>query len=91
MEWFNSELVGAYALGLVLLFVFIKIFYVPLKAAVKLALSAVGGGVILYVFNLAGSLVGMQIGLNLFTALVAGLLGIPGMSLLLILQIVLKA
>ena len=50
-----------------------------------LARSALGLGGI-WLFNLAGGLIGVQVGMNLFTALAVGLLGLPGLGLLLLLQ-----
>lgn len=52
-----------------------------------LARSALGLGGI-WLFNLAGGLIGVQVGMNLFTALAVGLLGLPGLGLLLLLQCV---
>lgn len=52
-----------------------------------LARSALGLGAI-WLFNLAGGLIGVQVGMNLFTALAVGLLGLPGLGLLLLLQCV---
>ena len=58
----------------------------PLVAAARLAArSAVGLG-FLWLFNQVGALVGMQLGLNVFTGLAVGLLGFPGFGLLLLLQ-----
>ena len=85
MQWINGNLIGAYALGLILLFVFIKVFYTPLKAAIKLVLNAVGGGIILVIINIAGGFLGIQIGINVFTAAVAGFFGIPGVAMMLLL------
>ncbi len=58
----------------------------PLRALVQLAArSAVGLGGI-WLFNHLGALIGVQIGVNLFTGLIVGLLGLPGFGLLLLLQ-----
>lgn len=58
----------------------------PLGALVRLLIrSAVGLGAV-WLFNLAGGLIGVQVGINLFTALAVGLLGLPGFGLLLLLQ-----
>lgn len=60
----------------------------PLSALGKLtARSAVGLGGI-WLFNFAGALIGVQVGVNLFTGLTVGLLGLPGFGLLLLLQCV---
>lgn len=60
----------------------------PLGALAKLlARWAVGLGAV-WLFNLAGGLIGVQVGLNLFTGLAVGLLGLPGFGLLLLIQCV---
>lgn len=58
----------------------------PLGLLLRLLVrSALGLGAI-WLFNLAGGLIGVQVGMNLFTALAMGLLGLPGLGLLLLLQ-----
>ena len=83
----GEKLIAAYVAGLILLFVFVKIFYTPLKIALRLFASSIIGGLILYGVNVAGSLVGIKIGINIYTAMVAGVFGIPGISMMLLLQI----
>lgn len=60
----------------------------PLGALLRLLLRALLGLGGIWLFNLAGGLIGVQVGLNLFTALTVGLLGLPGFGLLLLLQCV---
>ena len=91
MELGGENIIIAYAVGLVLLFFLFKMFFTPVKIAFKLIVNSVVGGIILFVFNLAGSVIGIQIGINAITAAVAGLLGIPGIAMILLLQIVLNA
>lgn len=60
----------------------------PLGALVKLLVRwAMGLGAV-WLFNLAGGLIGVQVGMNVFTGLAVGLLGLPGFGLLLLLQCV---
>lgn len=60
----------------------------PLGVLLRLlARSAVGMGGI-WLFDLAGGLIGIHLGVNLFTGLTVGLLGLPGFGLLLLLQCV---
>lgn len=58
----------------------------PLGALVKLLVRCAAGLGGIWLFNLAGGLIGVQVGMNLFTALAVGLLGLPGLGLLLLLQ-----
>jgi inhibitor of the pro-sigma K processing machinery len=52
------------------------------KGVVRLLL----GGTIIYIFNLAGSLIGINIPLNPITALITGFLEIPGFALIIIMR-----
>lgn len=83
------EFIAAFSLGLMLLFILLRIFYTPIKLALKLFLNSVAGGVILFLINFAGSLCGIYIGINAVTCAIAGVLGVPGISLLLFLQVLL--
>lgn len=58
----------------------------PLGVLLRLLLRSLLGLGGIWLFNLAGGLIGVQVGLNLFTALTVGLLGLPGFGLLLLLQ-----
>ena len=60
----------------------LKIFGTPIRLALKLALNTLLGFAELVVLNFLGSLVGIGIGINLVNALVAAVLGIPGVFLL---------
>ena len=64
-----------------------KIFSVPLKALFKLIVNSVLGGLLIFIINLIGSAWGFHIGLNVVTAVLVGLLGIPGAILLIILKL----
>lgn len=64
-----------------------KIFIVPIKIIARLIVNSILGAVLLYVINLIGSIWGLHIGINAITALVVGILGIPGAILLAVLQI----
>ena len=82
-----SSAVG-YILGLLILFVVTKIFFKPIRFTVKLIANSIIGAFLLYLLNLLRPFLGIYIGINPITALVTGLLGIPGICLLLILQII---
>ena len=69
------------------LFLFGKIFIVPLKKVLKLVLNSVIGGVVIFIINLVGSNFGFHIGLNVFTSIVVGILGLPGAIILIIVKL----
>ena len=68
-----------------LLLIFGKIFAVPLRAILKLIINSVLGGILIFIINLIGGIWGFHIGLNILTAIVVGILGLPGAILLILL------
>lgn len=56
----------------------------PLAALLRLVLRTGVGLLCLWAFNGVGSLIGVKLGFNLFNALVLGVLGAPGLGLLLL-------
>ena len=77
----------AFLACIIFIFIFGKIFIWPLKNIFKLILNSVLGGVLIYIINLIGGAWGFSIGLNFFTSIFVGILGIPGAILLIILKI----
>jgi len=84
----SFEVILFFALGLVLLYLLGWLLVAPLKVVLKLILNGILGGIVLFVLNLVGGLFGVTIALNPWTALVAGLLGLPGIVLLYILKLI---
>ena len=79
------------ALGLLCAFVLlgvIQLFSTPLRLALKVLLNTLLGFAALFLTNLASGLTGFTLGLNLFNALVIGVLGVPGLVLLVLLKLV---
>lgn len=60
------------------LFIFGRIFIVPIKTILKLVLNSVLGGLTIFIINLIGSFFNFHIGLNLITSIFIGILGLPG-------------
>ena len=76
----------AYLFGGVMLYTIIWIFYKPLKGLMHLAVrSAIGCGV-LVVFNLLTGITHISLGVNLITAFITGVLGVPGLAMMIILK-----
>lgn len=65
-----------------------KIFFVPLKSIFKLLVNSVLGGILIYIVNAVGASFNFHIGLNWFTAIFAGILGIPGVIFLIVLKLI---
>ena len=81
------------SLGLVLLFLVVacvRLFSAPLKVALRVLINSVLGFGALWLLNLTGGVTGSALGLNIFNSLTVGILGVPGLFLLLLLQWVLK-
>lgn len=79
------------ALGLLCAFVVlgvIQLFSAPLKLALKVLLNTLLGFAALFLLNLARGFTGFALGMNLFNALVIGILGVPGLVLLVLLKLV---
>ena len=72
--------------GVIFIFLFIKIFSTPIKWILKLLLNAALGFVLLIVINFFGSYIGLSISVGWISALVAGLLGVPGIILLILIE-----
>lgn len=69
------------------LFLFGRIFIVPLKKILKLVLNSVLGGLVIFIINLIGTNFGFHVGLNVFTSILVGLLGLPGAVILVIVKL----
>jgi inhibitor of the pro-sigma K processing machinery len=86
---FSLYTILAFLLGLVLLYIIGMLLVVPIRLLIKLLINGLIGGVILFLFNLIGGIFGLAIAINPLNALIVGILGIPGVVLLLIAQLIL--
>ena len=80
------------ALGLVLLFLAVAcaaLLRKPLKMVLRVVLNSVLGFGALWLLNATAAVTGISLGLNLFNALTIGVLGVPGLGLLLLVKWVL--
>ena len=72
-----------YVGAIILIFLIGKIFVWPLKLILKLIVSSVIGGAFLLLINLLAGIWGLVlIPLNIMTAVIVGILGLPGVILL---------
>ncbi len=69
------------------LIIFGKIFIVPITKIVKLVINSIIGGVLIFLINLVGGIWGFHIGLNIFTSMLIGFLGLPGVVCLVIVKL----
>jgi len=66
-----------------------KLLAWPFKLIFKLIINIIIGGLLLLIVNTFGAGFGLHIPFNAITALVSGILGVPGVILLIILQYIL--
>lgn len=88
-DYMNFEVILAYAFGLLILYIIGMILVVPLKWIGKLIINGILGGVALFLINIIGNFAGFSIAINPVNAVITGILGLPGVALILILQKVL--
>jgi inhibitor of the pro-sigma K processing machinery len=79
-------IIALIAVGIGLLTILFKLLKTPLRWAMKLLLNAVVGFVALFVLNFFGSFIGLSLGVNWLNAIVTGVLGVPGVILLLLVK-----
>ena len=84
----SQKIVAAVVAGF-LVIALIRIFQAPLKLAVRLLVNTLLGFLALWAVELTAGVTGIALGLNLWNALVIGVLGLPGFVLLLLVQWVL--
>ncbi|MBQ7717736.1 MAG: pro-sigmaK processing inhibitor BofA family protein [Clostridia bacterium] len=75
--------------GLIFLIFMLKLFSKPLKVILKLCLNSVLGCLIMVIINSFSQVHGIFLGINPVTAAVCGILGLPGVVLLVLLQVIL--
>ncbi|MBR2704742.1 MAG: pro-sigmaK processing inhibitor BofA family protein [Clostridia bacterium] len=64
-----------------------KIFVMPIKKIIKLIINSILGIVLINVINIVGSNYGFHLGINWWTVLASGILGIPGVVLVVVLKL----
>ena len=77
------------SLGVLVLFlavVVIRVFHTPLKLLLRVFFNTLLGFGALGILNLTSGVTGVTLGLNVLNALVIGILGVPGLGLLLLMQ-----
>lgn len=84
----NQKIIAAILAGFFLI-ALIRVFSTPLRLALKLLANTALGFLALWAVGLTAGVTGITLGLNLWNALVIGILGLPGFALLLLVQWVL--
>ncbi len=69
-----------YAAVIIVIFLFGRVLLMPMKVLVKLIANSLVGGAFLVLLNIAGSSAGIVMPVNIITAVIAGILGLPGVA-----------
>ena len=83
---FDYDVWITYGLALVILYMLVRAFLVPIRFVLQAVYRLAVGGVVIWALNGIGGLFGYHLGLNPVTALTVGYLGAPGLLLLAVLQ-----
>ena len=87
MNGADLGIILAYTAGIMLIFMTSWIFFKPIKFLGRIVLNSLIGALILIIFNYFGQYTGLYIGVNEFTALIIGILGIPGFIAILLVKL----
>ena len=68
------EIVGSFIVGIIVLFILLRILSLPFRIVWKLITNSIVGALMLWVVNLFG----LVIDITFFKALIAGFFGVPG-------------
>ena len=84
METLNVVLTAG--LGVLVIFVLLKLITAPIRLIFKLLLNTLIGFALLYLANLIGGVFGFSLEFTAVNALIAGIFGIPGVIALILFQ-----
>lgn len=74
----------AYAAGVLLILLFGRILLIPLKVVLRMIYNGLVGGLVLWLLNLIGAPLGYTLPVTVWTALIAGFFGLPGVAVLIV-------
>ena len=78
----------SFLVALIILYIVLKIIAAPVKIIIKLMINAFVGGVVLFLIILVGAGFGFALNITWLTSLIVGIFGVPGVVLVILLQIV---
>lgn len=76
-----------FLLGILIVGVSLRILFVPFKYVIKVIFNSIIGAVLLLIINIVSDKTGFFIGVNPLNSLIVGLLGVPGLTGLIILKL----
>lgn len=75
-----------FSLGLILLFIFMKVVIRPKYPILRTIGNVLEGSVVLWLVNITGAFTGITIPISLLSLLIAALCGIPGITTMVLLN-----
>lgn len=84
----NYSVILAYTIGIIFLFILGRVLVIPVKLVLRLIYNSLLGAVSIIVLNFLGGMAGFHITFNIITSFLVGILGIPGLMLLIILELI---
>lgn len=81
------ENIVALAIPALLAVIVIRLLFKPIKWAAKLALHALAGFVCLWLLNSVSGFTGLELPINAVTVLLSGTLGVPGIALVVLMEL----
>ncbi|MGS0763080.1 pro-sigmaK processing inhibitor BofA family protein [Syntrophomonas curvata] len=88
MEMLNVIIAALFLL--IIIYIVAQVFIKPVKLLWKLAINSVVGLVLLLLVNYLGAFFEFSLPVNIISVLIAGFLGIPGVLLLICLQLLMQ-
>ena len=82
----NEAVIVIAILALLFFLLFFKLIGKSMKWIFKLLIHAISGFIVLFLVNVVGGIIGIQLDLSLINAIVVGALGIPSVILLLFIK-----
>lgn len=80
------DIIIGYGIGILAIYIVAKLLSVPIRIISRLIFNGIAGGITLLLVNFVGEIFGITVAINALSALIAGLLGVPGVVLLIFLN-----
>ena len=83
-----NQNIAIFLICICFILIFGKIIITPLKIILKILINSILGAFLLWIINYVGGFFwDFSVGLNIWTALLTGILGVPGAVLLILIKI----
>lgn len=78
----------SFLIGILMLYIIGTVLVIPVKIIFKLITNAIIGGVTLVLFNFLGDFFNINLEITPLSAILVGILGVPGVVILLLYQLI---